>query len=137
MTKHVIFSLIEQGFEYRWMSVELMLKQLLFFNKFYDFFCRQHTLMNRSCYNNLFQFMQNDNFRNLNRVIFAHWKHLDPQVNAFSYCFPIIKLYAFHYLMKSASIQGNQSSFDVLQLFDIWRYQSLVMLFFSSIVNLI
>ena len=39
--------------------------------------------------------------------------------------------------MKSAPIPGNQSSFKILQLFDIWRYQSLVTLFFSSVVILI
>ena len=31
-------------------------KTIIFLNKFYDFFCRRHSLMNRSCYNNLFQF---------------------------------------------------------------------------------
>ena len=31
-------------------------------------------------------------------------------------------------------ILGNQSSFEMLQLFDIWHYQSLVILFFSSAV---
>ena len=44
--------------------------------------------------------------------------------------------YTFHYLMKLAPIPGNQSSFEILQLFDIWRYQSLVILFFSSVVIL-
>ena len=43
--------------------------------------------------------------------------------------------------MKSAPIPGNrlpfQSSFEALQLFDIWRYQSLVISFFSSVVVLI
>ena len=47
-------------------------KTIIFLNKFYDFFCRQHSLMNRSCYNNLFQFTQHSNFRKLNRVLFAH-----------------------------------------------------------------
>ena len=32
---------------------------------------------------------------------------------------------------------GSQGSFEILQLFDTWRYQSLVILFFSSIVVLI
>ena len=36
--------------------------------------------------------------------------------------------------MKSALIPGNHSSFEILELFDIWRYQSLVILFFSSAV---
>ena len=39
--------------------------------------------------------------------------------------------------MKSVPIQGNQSSFEILQLFDTWCYQSLVILFFSYVVNLI
>ena len=81
--------------------------------------------------------MQHDNFRNLNMVIFTHWKHLQSQVNSFWYCLLVIKQYTFHYLMKSAPIPGNQSCFEILQLFDIWRYQSLVILFFSSAVILI
>ena len=52
-------------------NLYVTLKQM-FFYKFYDFFCKRHSLMNRPCYNNLFQFMQHDNFRNLNRVIFTH-----------------------------------------------------------------
>ena len=40
--------------------------------------------------------------------------------------------------MKSAAIQGNhQSSFEILQLFDTRRYQSLGIIFFSSVVILI
>ena len=39
--------------------------------------------------------------------------------------------------MKSLPIPGNQNSFEILQLFDIWRYQSFVILFFSSVVILI
>ena len=39
--------------------------------------------------------------------------------------------------MKSAPIPGNHSSFEILQLFDIRRYQSLVMIFFRSLVILI
>ena len=42
-----------------------------------------------------------------------------------------IKRYAFQYLMKSVSIPRNQSSFEILQLFDTLRYQSLVILFLS------
>ena len=44
-----------------------------------------------------------------------------------------IKRYAFQYLMKSVSIPRNQSSFEILQLFDTLRYQSLVILFLSSV----
>ena len=90
-------------------NLYVMLKQLLFFYNFYDFFCRRHSLMNRPCYNNLFQFMQHDNFRNLNRVIFTNWNHLHSWVNDFWYCFPVIKWYTFHYLMKSTPIPGSQS----------------------------
>ena len=81
--------------------------------------------------------MQHDNFRNLDMVIFTHWKHLASRLNAFWYCFPVTKRYTFYYLMKSAPIPENQNSFEILQLFDIWRYQSLVILFFNSAVSLI
>ena len=114
----------------------VMLKQLLIFYIFCDFFYRRYSLVNQPCYNNLFYFMQHDNFRNLNRVIFTHWKHLQSRVNAFWYCFPVIKRYIFHYLIKSTPITGNQSSFEILQLFDMWRYQSPLTLFFSSVVIL-
>ena len=46
-----------------------------------------------------------------------------------------MKQYIFHYLMKLAPIPGNQGSFEIL--FDIWRYQSLMILCFSSVVILI
>ena len=46
-------------------NLYVILNQLLFFYKFDGFFCRRHSLMNRPCYNNLFQFMKHDNFRNL------------------------------------------------------------------------
>ena len=72
--------------------------------------------------------MQHGNFRKLNRVIFTDWKHLESRVNAFWYLFSVIKRYAFHYFMKLVTIPGNQSSFEILQLVDTWRYQSLVML---------
>ena len=45
--------------------------------------------------------------------------------------------YIFHCLMKSGPIPGNQSLFEILQLIDIWRYKSLMMLFFSFVVILI
>ena len=32
---------------------------------------------------------------------------------------------------------GNQISFEILQLFDLWGYQSLVILFFSYVMILI
>ena len=78
--------------------------------------------------------MQHDNFQNLNRVIFIHWKHLQSRVNAFWYFFPVIKQYAFHYLMKSVPIPWKQSSFEILKLFEIvikaYWYYFLVMLCF-------
>ena len=43
----------------------------------------------------------------------------------------------FTYLMESAHITENESSFETLQLLDTWRYLSLVVLFFSSVVTLI
>ena len=56
-------------------NLYVMLKQVLFFINFTSF-VRRHSLMNRLCYNNLFQFMQQGNFLNLNRVLFTHRKHL-------------------------------------------------------------
>ena len=90
-------------------NLYVTLKQLLFFYKFYDFFCRRHSLMNRPCYNNLFQFMQHASFQNLNRVIFTHWKHLESRVDAFWHCFPVIKQYTFHCLMKRLPFQETRA----------------------------
>ena len=125
--KNVLFASIRdlEVDEYQ-SNLYVMLKQFLLFYEFYDFSCRRYSLMNRPCYNNLFQFMQHDNFRNLNRVISIHWIHLESWVKAFWYCFRVIKKYTFHYLKNSVPIRGNQSSFKILQLFDIWRYQNLV-----------
>ena len=39
--------------------------------------------------------------------------------------------------MKFAPIPGNKSVFEILKLFDIWCYQTLVILFFSYVVILI
>ena len=39
-----------------------------------------------------------------------------------------------HYLMRLAPIPENQICIEILQLLDKWRYQSLVTLFFSSLV---
>ena len=135
--KNVLFASIRdlEVDEYQ-SNLYVMLKQFLLFYEFYDFSCRRYSLMNRPCYNNLFQFMQHDNFRNLNRVISIHWIHLESWVKAFWYCFRVIKKYTFHYLKNSVPIRGNQSSFKILQLFDMWRYQSLVILFFSCVVIL-
>ena len=56
-----------------------MLYLFLFFYKIYDFFYGRHSLMNRTWYNTLLQFMQHGNFRNLNRVIFNLLKiSIDP-----------------------------------------------------------
>ena len=81
--------------------------------------------------------MERDNFRNLIRIIFTYWKHLESRVNVFWYWFSVIKRYTFHYIKKSATIPGNQGSFKILQLSNIWRYQSSLTLFFSSIAILI
>ena len=87
-------------------NLYIMLKlKLLSFYKFYDFFCRWYSLMNRPCYDKLFRFMQRDDFWNLNTVIFIHWKHLEPSVNVFWYCFPVIKWY-------NVTIRSNQLSFQ-------------------------
>ena len=39
--------------------------------------------------------------------------------------------------MKSVPIQENLNSFEILQFFDKWIYESLVILFFSSNMTLI
>ena len=39
--------------------------------------------------------------------------------------------------MKSAPIPENQSSFEILQLLDVWRYLSLATFSFSAAVILI
>ena len=70
--------------------------------------------------------MQLGNFRNVNRVIFTQWKYLQFRVNAFWYLFSVIKRYTFYYYLKLAPVPGNQGSFEILQLFDKWRYRSLV-----------
>ena len=59
---------MNQGSESKWMSVELIcyVKTIIVFYKFYEIFCRRH-----SFYNNLFQFMEYDNFQNLNWLIFT------------------------------------------------------------------
>ena len=86
-------------------NVNVMLKQFLLFCKFYDVFCGPNSFMNRPCFNNLFQIMQYDNFRNLNSVIFTQWKHLETRVDAFWYYFKEIKWYTFHYLKKRFQFQ--------------------------------
>ena len=121
--------------EKKYMDVSLIcyVQIIIIFYKFCYFFCRRHSLMNQPCYNNLLQTMQHHNFRNLNRVIFTNWKQLESRVNAFWYCFPVIK----QYILLSdeiGSIPRNQSSFEILQLFDIWRYQSLLILFLSFVM---
>ena len=72
-------------------NLYLMLKQLLLFYKFSGFFCRQHSQISRPCWNNLFQFMQHNNFWNQNALNFTHWKNLESRVNAIWYCFRVIK----------------------------------------------
>ena len=59
--------------------------------------------------------MEHSNFRNLNRVIFTRWKHLESRVNAFQYCFKVIKQYTFRHLIL-LSILGCQSSYEILQI---------------------
>ena len=46
-----------------------LVKIIIVFYKFRNFFCWRHSLMNRPCNNNSFQIMQHDNFQNLNKVI--------------------------------------------------------------------
>ena len=107
------FFSVKPRIESRLMSLERIFNVKRIFKKSYDFLCRRHSLINRPCYNNLFQFMQHHNFVNLNGPIFTHWKHLESRVNTFWYCFTIIKWYIFHYLMKTAPIAGNQNSLEI------------------------
>ena len=69
------------------------------------------------------------NIWNLISVIFTWKKYLESWVKVFWDCFKGSKLYFFHYFMKSVPIPGNQSSFEMLQTLDTWRYQSLVIFF--------
>ena len=41
----------------------------------------------------------------------------------------VIKRYTFNYVTKLVPILGKQNSFETFQLFDTWRYQSVVILF--------
>ena len=56
---HIVLNCSYQGYESRWISVELIcyVKTIIAFYKFYFFF-EQQSLMDRPCYNNLFQIMQ-------------------------------------------------------------------------------
>ena len=78
----LIFNCLKPAFESRWIkrqcNLNVILKQL-----FCNFFCQQHSLMNRPGYNNLFQVKEQENFRNLNWLIFCTWKHIKSKVNAF------------------------------------------------------
>ena len=57
---HIVLNCSYQGYEIRWISVELTcyVKTIIVFYKFYDFFFKQQSLMDRPCYNNLFQITQ-------------------------------------------------------------------------------
>ena len=118
-------------------NLYVLLNKLFFlFFKFYEFFCRQNSSMNRPCYNNLLQFIQHDNFRNLKRTIFTHWKHFESRVNPFWYLLSVIKVYTFYYFMKLAPILGNQGSVKISQLFECMALSKFSVLSFSSIVIL-
>ena len=122
-----------QGFEIRSMTVELVfyVKTNIVFYKLYNFLCRRYSLINRFCYNNLFQIMQHDNIQNLSRVIVTQWKCIESQVNTFWFCFEVIKWYTFYSLLKEVPILGSQIS--LLHLSDAWLYQILMILFFNSV----
>ena len=73
-------------------------------------------------------------------IVLTHLKHLKSQANAFCYCFSVIKQYTLYYVMKLVPILENRIFFEILQLFEIWSYQSLVIFFlvflwFSSKMN--
>ena len=120
-------------------NLYLMLKQLLLFYKFFDFFCRQHSQMSQPCWNNLFQFMQHNNFWNLNALNCTHWKHLESRVNAIWYCFRVIK-WSFTICrnrLPFQEIREYSERFWSITIAWIWRYQSLVILCFISVAILI
>ena len=100
-----------------------MLKQWSFFYTFYYFQALYFDETTLLC--NLVGIMQHDNFRNLNRMLFSQWKHLELRVNVFWYCFKVINCDAILYLMKSTSIPGIQNSFEIFEL--IW-YMALLKL---------
>ena len=64
-------------------SQPCMLK--IFFTSILTYFW--YSLINWPSYNNLLLIMQLDNIRNLNRLVFTQWKHLEPRLNAFWFCF--------------------------------------------------
>ena len=101
---------ILESLKVRWLPVDLIyyVKKLLLFIIFTTSFVGSILLTNRPCYYHLFQFMQHDHFWYLNRVILTHGKYLQFRVNALSYCFPVIKWYTFHYLIKSDQFQENR-----------------------------
>ena len=77
-------------------SLTCMFSSKNYLYKFYDFFCRQHSLTNRPTYNDLFHIMQHDNIGNINNVIFTQWKHLEFRVNVFWYYLNVTGRYTFH-----------------------------------------
>ena len=115
------FNRKKQEFGSRWMSVELICYvKTIFLYKFYDFFCCRYSLMNRSCYNNLFQFMQHDDFRNLNWVIF----------NDFWNCFLQSNDIPFTIRWNRLPFQETRALLKYCNwLVYVWRYQSLVIWF--------
>ena len=125
------------GFESKSMSVEFAcyVQTVIVFYKFYEFFCRWYSLMNWPCYKTLFQITQHANFRNLNRVIFTQWKHLEFWVHAFWYCFKAIKKYTFLFDEIGSHFRKPKLLWNTL-ITDTGRYQSLVILFRSSVVTL-
>ena len=41
----------------------------------------------------------------------------------------------FHHLLKAVPVLGNQSPFEILQTSNTWRYQSLMIVSFGSVVS--
>ena len=69
-------------------------------------------------------------------MIFTQWKCPKNHVNAFWYCFKIIKQYSFYFL-KTLSISENQSCFQICNCvihgaIKVSRYYSLVLLYTES-----
>ena len=109
----------------------------LFFISFTTSFVGDITLMNRPCYKNNFQFMQHDNFRNLNEVISTYWKLLQSELMPFDTCFQSLNDIPFTILWNRLPSQETRSPLKYCNCLITLRYQSFVILVFSSIVILI
>ena len=78
--------------------------------------------MNRPGYNNLFQVKEQENFRNLNWLIFCTWKHIKSKVNAF---WNILKL-SCRPLVFTSYKTSLSASFSAWFLYYLTKFHCLV-----------